>query len=376
MTLHRILISINVRWWNAEAAYAVNLARGLTEKGINVWLIVNPGSPVQKKAEYYGLQVITDVLLDSHSPLIQLRNLRLIRRHISRKRIQVINSFKSNGAFLFSIVRRLHPGLGYIKTRGVASPPGNHWFNRYLYGPKSCDGVIAVGSKVHTWIRELLGDCPQHTTTIFYGDSPILKTASDQSTPGLTPKIPEGHFVLALLGRTQRVKGHMLLLEAFKLLKNKPLHLIFLVKDLEEYPDVLEEIRHYTDKHQLQERITILGFQKDLGAVMAKIDCGVIPSLSSEVNCRVCVEFFSAEIPVITFPTGTLPDIVSHGKNGYLCREHTVSELVRGIEWMLEHPAEFNQAKKKALEDYRTRFTLESLATETMNFYQTCKIIN
>ena len=51
MPLKSVLLSINVRWWNAEAAYAVNLARGLILNGIEVMLIVNPGSPVHQKAE-------------------------------------------------------------------------------------------------------------------------------------------------------------------------------------------------------------------------------------------------------------------------------------------------------------------------------------
>lgn len=373
--MQRVLISINVRWWNAEAAYAVNLARGLTAKGIAVWLIVNPGSPVHTKADSYGLRVITDVLLDSRSPIVQWRNLKLLKQYVVKHRIQVIHSFKSNGAFLFSIIRRSQPGLLYIKTRGVASPPGNHLLNRYLYGVKSCDGVIAVGSTVHFWIQRLLGHSQQRTTTIYYGDSPVIEQhAKQHPLPQSNLNLPDGQHILALLGRTQTVKGHLLLLEAFRILRDKPLHLVFLVKDLEEFPKELNAIRRYIDEHRLQERVTILGFQKDLRPIMSRIDCGIIPSLASEVNCRVCVEFFSAGIPVISFPTGTLPDIVTHRKNGYLCREASVSELVSGMEWIMEHSAEFDSAKKQALEDYRARFTLESLALATLEFYQTCHV--
>ena len=40
----RILITSNVRWWNAEAAYAAILARELLNAGHKVWVLSRPNS--------------------------------------------------------------------------------------------------------------------------------------------------------------------------------------------------------------------------------------------------------------------------------------------------------------------------------------------
>ncbi len=370
-----VLLAINVRWWNAEAAYAINLARGLVNQGLNVRIIVNPGSPVHQKAENYGLKTVTSILLDSHSPITQVSNLRKLLRIIDQQKIEVINSFKSNGAILFSIARRFRPGLTYIKTRGIATPPKSHFINRFLYDLRSCDGIITVGSPVYRWIRALLGsNSQQHVKTIYYGDSAVRRRDSKNDlnqVPGYHP--PNSDKVFALLGRTQQVKGHLPLLQAFIQLETSSAHILFLVKDLEEFPDVLTEIETFIEINQLKNKVTILGFQKQLGSILETVHCGVIPSLESEVNCRVCVEFFSMGIPVIAFPTGTLPDIVSHRKNGYLCEEKSVFELVKAMNWALEDNVEFDKAKQNALNDYQEKYTLESLATETLAFYQHCK---
>ncbi len=370
-----VLLAINVRWWNAEAAYAINLARGLVSQGVKVHIIVNPASPVHQRAERYGLNTVTSILLDSHSPIAQYNNLKKLLSIIDEHNIELINSFKSNGAVLFSIARRYRPGLTYIKTRGVAAPPKNHFINRLLYDRRSCDGIITVGSPVYQWIRELLGSTSQqHVKTIYYGDSAVNQTNSEKNqnqVAGFTP--PDDNKVFALVGRTQEVKGHLLLLQALKKVEKAPIHVLFLVKDLEEFPHVLKEIEEFIEINQLKNKVTILGFQKHLGNILKLVHCGVIPSLASEVNCRVCVEFFSLGIPVIAFPTGTLPDIISHRRNGFLCKEKSIFELVKAMNWALDDTVEFDKAKQGALKDYREKYTLENLAAETLAFYQYCK---
>ncbi len=330
----RVLLSINVRWWNAEAAYAVNLARGLLAKGCRVWMIVNPGSPVQKKAEEYGIAVITDIRLDAVSPLVHFSNIRKVLKLVDTFEIQLINSFKSNGSFLFSLARFLRPKLVYIKTRGEARAPKNHFINRFLYGAGACDGIVAVGSPVKQWLQELNLE-GQRLAVIHYGGSPFLQAAkSEEDALRGELNIPAEAKVLTLLGRTQRVKGHQLLLESMTRFKNEPFHLLFLVKDLDEFPEELESLQRFIHDNDLQRQVTILGFQNDLSRVLSITDLGVIPSLNSEVNCRVAVEFFSLGIPILAFPTGTLPDIVRHGENGYLTEEKSETALIRGIRWM------------------------------------------
>lgn len=117
MEINRILLTINVRWWNAEAAYALNVARSLTENGKNVWLLVNPGSPVAEKAKKAGIPLVEHIYLDSNSLLAQYRNFKKLKSFIAKHQIQLVNSFKSNGSFLFPFLKKSFPNLTYIKTR-------------------------------------------------------------------------------------------------------------------------------------------------------------------------------------------------------------------------------------------------------------------
>jgi glycosyltransferase involved in cell wall biosynthesis len=365
-------LSINVRWWNAEAAYALNIARGLRLRGDAVWMIVNPGSPVHWKAMALKIPVVTDIDLDSRSPFRHWRNLQSLLALIDRFQIEVINSFKSNGAFLFSLAHRLRPGLVYIKTRGEARPPRRHVLNRYLYGTSGCDGVITAGNRVREWLLPL-GLSDQRIKTIYYGDTPLRPDPpGDASVVRRRLNIPENVLVMTLLGRTQRVKGHRVLLEALTDLQRPSLHLLLLIKDPKEFPEELLEIQRFIDDHNLRSQVTLSGFQPNLAEVLAVVDLGVIPSLDSEINCRVAVEFFSLGLPVLAFPTGTLPDLIEHPITGYLCPEKSREALARGIDWMLADRKRLTEIGRRGNDAYREKFALEKMAEETSRFYDDC----
>ena len=376
MEIKNVLIAINVRWWNAEAAYALNVARGLTESGSAVWVIVNRDSPVHLRAQEYGIPVLTHIWLDSMSPIRQWLNYRQLSRFVEDKNITIINSFKSNGSFIFNLIRLKRPFLTYIRTRGEARPPKNHFLNSFSYGKKACDGIIAAGDQVKRWLYRLnLAD--QNIHTIHYGDSALIKKSNvDAAAIRSRLQINDDALVLALLGRAQRVKGHLIMLSALAKMSTHNIHLLFLVKDLDEFPEELQSINEFITHHGLKDQVTILGFQEDLHEILSCVDFGVIPSTDSEVNCRVAVEFFSLGIPVMAFPTGSLPELISHKTNGYLCAEKSEQELIRAIQWILDNRFALPNLGTNARKSYQDNYTLEQLAKKTLEFYRICATRN
>ena len=367
-----IIITINVRWWNAEAAYAINLARGLIIKGYRVWLIVNNKSPVHFKALNYDIPVFTDVELDSYSLIKQISNLRKLLNYIDLYHIKVIHSFKSNGSFLFSFLRYFKPELIHIRTRGEARPPKKHFLNRRSYGKKACDGVIAVGDIVKSWIIDLNAKI-DHLETIYYADSavqfqPDLRRQDHQ----LFKNLSLDTIAIALVGRTQDIKGHQKALKALAKLNDLNVHLFFLVKDLDEFPNELISLKQFIKTKQLTDKVTITDFLPDLGNVLSMVDFGIIPSLASEVNCRVAVEFFSLGKPIIVFPTGSLPEVVKHHVSGLVCADKTSESLAEAIQILAANCELRTKLAENAILEYQSRFSLSILAEKTLNFYRVC----
>ncbi|OGH00056.1 MAG: hypothetical protein A2600_00085 [Candidatus Lambdaproteobacteria bacterium RIFOXYD1_FULL_56_27] len=359
-------LAINTRWWNAEAHYAFNLALALTQAGHQVTVLANAASPVAQRAAQAGLAVWTELDLDNNRPWVQWGNYRKLRARLSQGRLPVVVSFKSSGSWIFSLARKRWPGLVLVRVRGEARRPKTNGLNRWAYGPQGCNGVLGAGSQIADWIRELVGP-EQKVGVLYYGAPPLASRPAggrDQSPAPL--ELPQGKTVYCLLGRTQAVKGHQICLEAFALLAEPESHLLLLVKDLEEYPLELQNIKEKITSLGLDSQVTVVGQRSDLFEILQSVQVGVIPSLGSEVNCRVLVEFFSLSIPVVAFGVGTLPQLVDSGRNGWLCPTISAEALAEGLK---QAGAQYPAWGKEAGADYRAKYRLEVFGARFLDFF-------
>jgi glycosyltransferase involved in cell wall biosynthesis len=90
--------------------------------------------------------------------------------------------------------------------------------------------------------------------------------------------------------------------------------------------------------------------------------CLVIPSLAAETSSLVAMEALACGTPVIAFPNGALPDVVEHGKTGFLV--NTVEEMAQAIVAAPSLDAETCRAEA------RRRFSLERMISSYMDAYQ------
>jgi glycosyltransferase involved in cell wall biosynthesis len=63
--------------------------------------------------------------------------------------------------------------------------------------------------------------------------------------------------------------------------------------------------------------------------MLAAARCLLVPSLAPETSSLVAMEALASGTPVIAFPAGALPEIVEHGRTGFLVR--SVAEMAAAI---------------------------------------------
>jgi glycosyltransferase involved in cell wall biosynthesis len=63
--------------------------------------------------------------------------------------------------------------------------------------------------------------------------------------------------------------------------------------------------------------------------LLADARCLLIPSTVAETSSLVAMEAFAAGTPVVAFGAGALPEIVEHGRNGFLVHDaHEMAEAI------------------------------------------------
>jgi glycosyltransferase involved in cell wall biosynthesis len=90
--------------------------------------------------------------------------------------------------------------------------------------------------------------------------------------------------------------------------------------------------------------------------------CLVVPSLAAETSSLVAMEALACGTPVVAFPNGALPDVIEHGRTGFLVND--VAEMADAmIAARTLDPEECRAAARK-------RFSLNRMVAEYLDVYR------
>ena len=374
----RILITSNVRWWNAEAAYAAILARELLNAGHKVWVLTLPNSLNETKLRNWNLPIITDIPLSSSNPWQLWRAYQRLKSLIEEQQIQIVNAHRSEGFPLLVLLRQRLKSFALIRTRGTTRPLRDHWLNRRLH-EDWIESVIVPAQVIASQLRQVLNLPPERLHVIYYPVNPITigvkgESETQQSRLECLDRlgIPKHCRVIGIVGRIRPVKGQRILLKSFVALRKRfpDIVLLMLYRDTNETEAEWQGLLQDLVESNLLQSVYLYGYREDVLEIMRHTDIGVVSSVDSEVICRVAVEFFSVGTPVVAFPTGALPEIIQDGVTGRIAKDKSAEALAEALEWMLESPeriAEFGQnARQQSLE----RFDPNKLLEQTLSVYE------
>lgn len=370
-----VLVSSYVHWWNAEAAYAAAVAEALSADGHRVWVLTRRGTYNGAQLRARGLDTLNDFPLWETHPGRLWKAITDLREFQARERVDVVDVFRSHETPWHLLAAR-GQSVPIVRTRGSAQPIRGHWLNRRLYG-RACAGLIAASEAVRQDMLAALRLPPERVRTIYYPvDAPAL-TAPEVRAAARADLceelgLPVDSVLLAIVGRVYPEKGHALLYEALARLapRHPRLALLVLDKQFDDPPEYRAEMHDLEARLGLSGRTRWLGFRDDVRRVMGLAHLGVIPSIASEVNCRVAVEFFSMVVPVVAFPTGALPEVVEPGVSGVVTPEPTAAALADAIEPLLADAALRERLGAGARRQAETRFSPARFRDETLAVFE------
>ena len=170
-----------------------------------------------------------------------------------------------------------------------------------------------------------------------------------------------GKLNIVLVGRFNRLKGHILILEAFYLLLKRKIkaRLFFIGSCPAGQEFFLENIKSKIVYFKLESDVVILPFQSDIDAFWQKVDIAVVPSTEPESFGLVALEAMRANKPVIASNLGGLKEVVLNNVTGILIKPSDTLELLNALEKLCKDPILRLEFGKNGFERFKNKFSAE-----------------
>jgi glycosyltransferase involved in cell wall biosynthesis len=351
----RVLVMASVRWWNACAEYAVEIARGLAERGHDTTLLVLPGSPVEAEARRRGVRVLASLDLTSTAPGALVGNLRALRGVLRDLDPHVVNAHRSEDHLLGALAAR-GTGIPVVRTRGDVRPPRRHLANRALYR-RATAAHIAAADFMPARFYAPLGVDPARVHVIRPGLDPARFTEGAPTREEARRRLgmdADAPWV-GQVGRLTRGKGPQVLLAAAARLP-RPVRVLLSGEDFPGAADGFthDALRALAAEHGTGDRVRILGRVPDVRVPLRALDVLAVPSLGSEAISRIAMEALALGVPVVASAVNALPEVV--GGAGRVVTPGDPAALAEGLASLLADPEALRRAGAAGPERIRRRY--------------------
>ena len=184
-------------------------------------------------------------------------------------------------------------------------------------------------------------------------------------------KLGEAEPVIGIVGQLTPRKGQLELVRAFAqaLPEIPPATLLIVGAPLfnrdEEYGALLKQT---AQELGIGERVRFTGARSDVAAGMHALDLLVINS-SAEPFGLVAVEAMACGTPILAAASGGIPEIIEHGKTGWLVPPGEEQALVTAIVSLSRQPALRRRLVEQGKNHVRSRFSADRYLEELQAFY-------
>jgi len=353
------------RWNSAITEYALSTARALRLQGWHCVFAPLAGSPAEARSRATTkLETALDV---QPMPRFSAGALFDLTKILQDTKPQLIVAYGGPENLLTRVARRIVPGVKIVRFRGHEVPEGQLFFKeRHRVSHSHCDFILTPADFLTNLLRPV-SSCPVETVPLG------IDTDRFHYSNVETPRSRD----VVILGRLDPVKGHRDFMGKFAtLLRKGPdlgwrprLHIIGEPANL----SVVQLQNFAVDAGlSLETDVLITATRvENIAEVMAKAVAGIIPSLGSEIICRVAEEFLLCGTPIAVSGVGSLDEVLMEPGFGVSWKGQSELEVTRTLSDFIKSSfAETAEARRSRAARAKDLFSYESMGiriTEIMN---------
>ena len=346
----------------------LNYLRYADSSRFETWVAVPKGSLLKEPLEEAGARVLeVDGMADRS---YHKEDVKALKELLRRERPDLVHT---HGALSGRVAAR-QCGVPVVYSRHSAFPvpaklkyPPGRWVNKLL-NEHYADHIIAVSPATRDNLTEG-GISPKKITVVMNGVAPVSPISDEEKAAlrrslGLEPDV----FTFGILARIEDYKGHLYLVYAAKLLKDRGYsNFRILVAGTGAFE---EEVTRAVTEMGVEDVVQMLGFRSDAAALLNILDVQLNASYGTEATSMALLEGMSLGLPTIASDYGGNPFVITSGQNGLLFPSKDSAALADAMAELMDHPEEVSIMREKALETYQSRFTGEVFARNTEQIYE------
>ena len=181
-------------------------------------------------------------------------------------------------------------------------------------------------------------------------------------------KLNQNKVFIGTAGRLSKEKGHDILLrsiaEIIRLRRDLILKVIIYGKGIEK-----ENLELLKTNLRLEKIVEFSGFKENIGEALSKLDIFVLPSFIEGFPMAL-LEAGAVGLPVVASEVGGIPEMVRHGKDGFLTPVGSVEGMAKAIIRLVDSPnlrVEMGASFYKRVSD---NFGLDRMVEKTIKLYK------
>jgi glycosyltransferase involved in cell wall biosynthesis len=359
----------------------LNLVRAIQGRGFKAIVLLPVEGPLRERLESAGVETyvapVAKLSRACFSPLGLfrlpghiLRAMRHMDTLLQGREISLVhsNTLAVLGGACWARWRRV-PHLWHVHELLIAPAlvrVGFPWLLRLMADLVMCNSTMTA-----KWVVEAQPKLAQRTVVVWNGIEPP-NSEIDSVQYDVDGDAPN-QVCVALVGRINRLKGQVLLVEAASRLWDQGVrHVKYLLvgSPPEGQEHYLEQLRSVIASSPAREMFVVRDFQENIWPVWNECDIAVIPSTEPESFGLVAIEAMAAGKPVVAAAHGGLLDIVDDNRTGLLVPPNDVDALARALRRLIDDRTlrwEFGKAGRARQMEL---FSLAAQVDETIRCYE------